>query len=130
MLPRARARGLGHVRARMIGREHTRAWPTTGGAAILGAGIPSIANRPFDRGWVRCGASRDGVGFFIMTAEQLRAAVRSLPKRDLARFRKWLAKYDAANWDLQIERDVAEGRLDALAREARKDSRAGRSTGI
>jgi hypothetical protein len=51
-----------------------------------------------------------------------------LPKRDLARFRKWFAEYDAAAWDLQFERDVAAGRLDALAREALKDLRADRCT--
>ncbi len=65
-----------------------------------------------------------------MTVEQIRAAVQGLPKKELARFRKWFARYDAALWDRQLERDVAEGRLDALARAARKDARAGRCTGI
>ena len=51
-----------------------------------------------------------------------------MPKRDLARFRKWFAEYDAAAWDAQFERDVASGRLDKLAREALRDVKAGRTT--
>lgn len=64
------------------------------------------------------------------TVQQITGAVRRLPKRDLARFRKWFAEYDAAAWDRQFERDVAEGRLDALAREALKDLRSGRCTDV
>jgi hypothetical protein len=60
--------------------------------------------------------------------EQITGAVRRLPKRDLARFRKWFAEYDAAAWDLQFERDVATKRLDALAREALKDLHANQCT--
>ena len=44
--------------------------------------------------------------------------MRRLPKRDLERFRRWFAEYDAAAWDQQLERDLAEGRLDKFAREA------------
>jgi hypothetical protein len=65
-----------------------------------------------------------------MTVEQIRAAVQGLPRKDLARFRKWFARYDAALWDRQLERDVDEGRLDSLAREARMGARSGRCTGI
>ncbi len=65
-----------------------------------------------------------------MPVEQLRAAVRGLPKKELARFRAWFAKYDAALWDRQFERDVAEGGLDSLAPEARKDARAGTCTDL
>ena len=54
----------------------------------------------------------------MITVAQIADAVRRLPKRELARFRKWFAEYDAAAWDQQFERDVAEGRLDGLAREA------------
>ena len=64
----------------------------------------------------------------MTTVEQITGAVRRLPKRDLARFRKWFAEYDAAVWDRQFEQDVAAGRLDALAREALKDLRADRCT--
>jgi hypothetical protein len=59
--------------------------------------------------------------------EQITGAVKRLPKKDLARFRKWFADYDAALWDRQLEQDAAAGRLDALAREALRDHRAGRT---
>ena len=64
----------------------------------------------------------------MTTLEQVTAAVKRLPKKDLARFRRWFAKYDASVWDRQLEQDVAAGRLDALAREALRDYRAGRTT--
>ena len=62
------------------------------------------------------------------TVAEISGAVRRLPKRDLAKFRKWFVKYDAAAWDRQLERDVVAGRLDKLAREALRDLRAGRTT--
>jgi hypothetical protein len=64
----------------------------------------------------------------MTTVEHITAAVKRLPKKDLARFRKWFAEYDAAVWDRQLDQDVAAGRLDALAHEALRDCRAGRTT--
>ena len=63
----------------------------------------------------------------MTTVAEITGAVKRLPKRDLARFRKWFAEYDAAEWDRQLESDAASGRLDALVREARRDHRAGRT---
>jgi hypothetical protein len=63
----------------------------------------------------------------MTTMEQITGAVKRLPKEDLARFRKWFADYDAAVWDRQLEQDAAAGRLDALAREALRDHRVGRT---
>ncbi len=64
----------------------------------------------------------------MTTVAEISGAVKRLPKKDLARFRKWFADYDAAAWDKQLEADVAAGRLDALVREARRDLKAGRTT--
>lgn len=66
----------------------------------------------------------------MTTVAQITGAVKRLPKKDLARFRKWFAGYDATVWDKQMEADVAAGRLDALAREALRDLRAGRTTAL
>jgi hypothetical protein len=63
----------------------------------------------------------------MTSVEQITGAVKRLPKKDLERFRKWFADYDAAVWDRQLELDTAAGRLDALAREALRDHRAGRT---
>lgn len=64
----------------------------------------------------------------MTTVSDISGAVRRLPKRELARFRKWFAEFDAATWDREFEEDVAAGRLEALAREALRDDRAGRTT--
>jgi hypothetical protein len=66
----------------------------------------------------------------MTTVAEISGAVRRLPKRELARFRKWFAEYDAAVWDEQLDRDVAAGRLDKLADEAVRDLKAGRTTAL
>lgn len=66
----------------------------------------------------------------MATVAEISNAVKRLPKRELARFRKWFAEYDAAVWDRQLEADVAVGRLDALVREALRDHRAGRTKAL
>jgi hypothetical protein len=66
----------------------------------------------------------------MTTVTEITEAVRRLPKRELAKFRKWFAKFDAALWDQEFEEDVAAGRLDDLAREALRDHRTGRTTDL
>jgi len=63
----------------------------------------------------------------MTTVAEISGAVKRLPKKNLVRFRKWFAEYDAAVWDRQLESDGGAGRLDALAREAQRDRRAGRT---
>jgi hypothetical protein len=66
----------------------------------------------------------------MTTVAEISGAVRRLPKRELMRFRKWFAAFDAAQWDRELARDVAAGKLDKLAAEARRDLRAGRATDL
>jgi hypothetical protein len=63
----------------------------------------------------------------MSTVDEISGAVKRLPKRELARFRKWFAEYDAGMWDRQLESDAQAGKLDALIREAKLDHRAGRT---
>ena len=56
--------------------------------------------------------------FSMTTVADITGAVKRLPKKDLARFRKWFAEYDAAVWDRQLKADATAGKLDALVREA------------
>jgi hypothetical protein len=63
----------------------------------------------------------------MTTVAEISGAVRRLPKRELAKFRKWFAEFDAAAWDREFDDDVASGRLEALAREALRDDRSGRT---
>ncbi len=43
-----------------------------------------------------------------------------------ARFRAWFERFDAADWDQQLEHDVQSGALDWLAEEALADLKDGR----
>jgi hypothetical protein len=64
------------------------------------------------------------------TVPEIEAAVRELSPSDLSNFRKWFQEFDAEAWDRQLEQDAQAGRLDALAEEALKDFRQGRSTDL
>lgn len=66
----------------------------------------------------------------MSTLQELETAVRHLSAEDLAAFRAWFAAYDAEVWDRQLEQDIRTGRLDALAEEALREHRAGRSTDL
>lgn len=66
----------------------------------------------------------------MTTVTEITGGVRRLPERELARFRKWFAEYDAAEWDRQLESDVDAGRLDALVRGARRDHLASRTKAL
>ena len=66
----------------------------------------------------------------MTTVADISGAVKRLPKKELARFRKWFAEYDAAEWDRQLASDSAAGKLDALIREAERDHRTGRTKSL
>ena len=60
--------------------------------------------------------------------EQLEQQVRSLSDEELAQFRTWFSEFDWALWDRQLGRDIAAGKLDALADKAVRDHDSGKST--
>ena len=66
----------------------------------------------------------------MSTVQEIEAAIRQLPAEELAALRAWFAEFNADAWDQQLERDVAEGRLDTLAEEALSDLREGRCTDL
>ncbi|MEP2774713.1 MAG: hypothetical protein ABJQ29_05760 [Luteolibacter sp.] len=57
--------------------------------------------------------------------KSLEHAVEQLGRDDLAVFREWFARFDAAEWDAQIDRDISTGKLDKLADEAIEEFKAG-----
>ena len=57
---------------------------------------------------------------------EIEKAVEQLAPEELMKFREWFAEYDAAQWDEQIAKDAAAGKLDALADEAIQDFKQGR----
>jgi hypothetical protein len=54
----------------------------------------------------------------MRTAEEIEAAVAQLSAEELARFRAWFERFEAENWDRQLQQDVETGRLDSLADQA------------
>jgi len=65
-----------------------------------------------------------------MSIRELELEVTRLSKPDLAAFSQWFEKYFANSWDKQIETDVANGKLDHLARQADEHFDAGRCTSL
>lgn len=61
-----------------------------------------------------------------MSVQEIEFAVQKLSSAELSRFRKWFAEYDWQLWDAQLEKDVAAGKLDALAKDALDDLAQGR----
>ncbi len=61
-----------------------------------------------------------------MTVKELEKAVANLSPEELAEFRAWFQDYDMDEWDRQIARDAAAGKLDKFAEEAIADYKAGR----
>jgi hypothetical protein len=50
--------------------------------------------------------------------ESLQREVEKLTESELAAFRAWFTEHDWEQWDRQLERDIAAGKLDKLAAEA------------
>ena len=62
--------------------------------------------------------------------EQLEKEIEKLSRTQLAKFRDWFQRRDAAAWDRQIEADVQAGRLDKLADNALTAHKAGKTKAI
>lgn len=60
--------------------------------------------------------------------ESIEQQIKSLSAEELAQLRAWFLEFDWALWDRQLERDVAAGKLDALAQQALRDHAAGTTT--
>ncbi|MCP6757946.1 MAG: hypothetical protein NHB32_04005 [Fischerella sp. CENA71] len=54
----------------------------------------------------------------MSTLEQIEAAILTLPSQDFERLRQWFFDLDYQRWDEQLEQDIADGKLEALAQEA------------
>jgi hypothetical protein len=61
-----------------------------------------------------------------MTLEQIEAAILKLPPDEYQKLIQWFAELDNQRWDKQLEKDIADGKLEDLAQEAIADFEAGR----
>ena len=64
----------------------------------------------------------------FMSVPDLEKAISQLSAQELSQFAAWFEEYMSDEWDKQIERDVAAGKLDHLIRKADEDIKAGRFT--
>ena len=60
--------------------------------------------------------------------EQLEQQIQQLSPSEFAELREWLLEQDWEQWDREIERDAAAGKLDQIFAEAREAHRQGKST--
>jgi hypothetical protein len=59
--------------------------------------------------------------------ETIEEQIKTLSPGELAELREWLLEHDWAEWDRQIERDSAAGKLGKLFERARVDHAMGKS---
>ena len=62
--------------------------------------------------------------------EILEQTIKKLSPSELAAFRSWFIKFDAAEWDRQIEMDSETGKLNRLAQSAIEEHKAGKTKRI
>lgn len=62
--------------------------------------------------------------------QALEEEIKKLSPEELAQLREWLLERDAEEWDREIERDAASGKLDKLFEKSLADHRAGKSREI
>jgi hypothetical protein len=61
----------------------------------------------------------------MSTIEQIKTTILTLAPDEFQRLRQWFADVDYQHWDRQLEQDVTDGKLDALAKEAISEFKAG-----
>jgi hypothetical protein len=62
--------------------------------------------------------------------EAIQAEIESLSGEEFARLREWIAERDWQNWDQQIERDSAAGKLESLREEVEAAKQQGKLRGL
>ena len=62
--------------------------------------------------------------------QKIEQEVAKLTLQELTAFRDWFSRYDAEEWDQQIEGDVRVGRLNLLAKKAIQAHKEGRSKAL
>lgn len=60
----------------------------------------------------------------------LEEEIKKLSPEELAELRNWFLEREAEQWDREIERDAASGKLDKLLAKSLADHRAGKSREI
>ncbi len=62
----------------------------------------------------------------MLTLKQIEAAILRLSPEEFRQLSEWFFELDNQLWDEQLEKDIADGKLEDLAQEAIADFEAGR----
>ena len=62
----------------------------------------------------------------MITVEEIKKAIASLPEKEYLSLRKWFSEKDWEKWDKKIEKDSKAGNLDFLIEEALNEKKIGR----
>ncbi|MFB2969430.1 hypothetical protein ACE1CD_10690 [Aerosakkonema sp. BLCC-F183] len=66
----------------------------------------------------------------MLTLEQIESAILQLPPDEYRKLIEWFANLDYQRWDEQLEKDIANGKLEELAKEAIAEFEAGNCRSI
>jgi len=61
-----------------------------------------------------------------MSLAEIKTAIQQLSFQERAELAAWLHGWDDDDWDEQMKRDIASGKLDTVLREVEDDIKAGR----
>lgn len=61
----------------------------------------------------------------MSTIKQIEAVILTLPPEQFQQLWQWILEIDYQRWDEQLEQDIADGKLEALAAEAIAEFKAG-----
>jgi hypothetical protein len=61
----------------------------------------------------------------MSTIEQIKTTILTLAPNEFQRLRQWFSDVDYQRWNEQLEQDILDGKLDALAEEAIAEFKAG-----
>lgn len=70
------------------------------------------------------------VAINMSTLEEIEAAILKLPSDEFQQLMQWFFDLDYQRWDKQLEKDIANGKLENLAQEAIDDFEAGNARPI
>ncbi len=59
----------------------------------------------------------------MTTVQEIKSAIGSLSHQEYMQLLSWIHEKDWVEWDMQIEADVASGKLDFLAKEALEEKK-------
>ncbi len=66
----------------------------------------------------------------MLTLEQIESAILQLPPNEYEKLIQWFADLDYQRWDEQLEKDIADGKLETFAQEAIAEFEAGNCRAI